>query len=96
MAEKRKPTVIWIAITLACLTGYVLSSGPVNWLQVHGYFPLALRRVVVAIYRPQTYIYHNGPMPVHDALRWYLDLWVQDSLDQSAAATIRLNRKPPR
>ncbi len=73
--ERHKPSgTFWVIVTLVVLPVlYVLSIGPVAWTS--RLMPEWLGNAVVVFYWPLEWIYQHGPVPIHDALDWYVHLF---------------------
>ena len=51
---------------------YVLSIGPVYWLAWQDYLPEWTDGPLDFFYTP----IHQSPKPIHDAVNWYVHLWI--------------------
>ena len=78
MTDRKHPSVApWLTVALvAVLVGYPMSIGPAYWLQRQDWAYGSTCGPFHAIYGPIIWIYQQGPRPAHDAIGWYLDLWL--------------------
>jgi hypothetical protein len=69
----------WAKRTLAavvCLPVlYVLSIGPVAWLNTRHRMPKSVSRAIKHVHDPIDWLMAHAPRPVDHAIRWYAQLW---------------------
>jgi hypothetical protein len=78
MSEERKTlgVAFWGTVAVVVvLAGYPLSWGPACWLDHHGWLTGSANDLALWFYSPINWIYHYGPKPLADAVKWYGDLW---------------------
>lgn len=77
MSDHKKPGwTFWVTASVAVLPVlYVLSSGPVQWMDSHGMISDFFRALLMVIYRPLRWIDRNSES-FHIALKWYVSLWM--------------------
>ena len=63
----------WTAAVLAFPTIYILSIGPVLWMDLHGVTPAWFHDV--PLYWPVQWVRENGPEPIRNAINDYLKFW---------------------
>jgi hypothetical protein len=73
IAERaRSPLAVWLVVAAIALlpAAYALSTGPMIWLNQHGYMP----DEAGAIYAPMAILAKYSPA-TRKAFNWYLSLW---------------------
>jgi hypothetical protein len=77
MSEREKHSALPVIIGGLIVTPilYVLSAGPVVWLETRDLVPYFAWDIIEWFYAPLNWLYEEGPAPIHDALDWYVDLW---------------------
>ncbi len=76
MTSRKQPGMaFWATVVVIGLVLYLLSFGPVEWLVRHGVGASWTEVPITWFYRPISWMYFNGPDPIHDALGWYNKLW---------------------
>lgn len=66
---------IWlIAVLLAIPTAYVLSLGPVHWLNEHGYLNERTKAILIGFYGPLSTAVLEWPW-LQRFLNWYMSFW---------------------
>lgn len=73
--RKSKPWSIWIVVALVLPVVYVLSAGPLHWVDCQGGFHPVVRNAIMTFYTPLQMLSQSGPKPVRVAIEWYSDLW---------------------
>jgi hypothetical protein len=78
ISDRKKPGVAFWAtlVVVAVLVAYPLSIGPAYWLKRQDWAYGSTHGAFHAVYGPIIWIYQQGPQPAHDAIGWYVDLWL--------------------
>ena len=79
MIDERKPHVWpWIAALLIVLPVlYVLSIGPMNWLNQRHTMIVDGDLLVNRLYFPVTWVRDRSPKPVRSVYWWYMSQWAE-------------------
>lgn len=77
--RKQHGWAFWLVLALVALpVAYVLSLGPFEWAQEHGYVGnggIVSEKAYVAYTAPARFAVLNGPRPFGLAMLWYADWW---------------------
>jgi hypothetical protein len=73
IVNRRERWTKWTAAVLAVPTIYLLSMGPVLWMDLRGLTPTWAPDV--PLYWPVQWIRENGPEPIRKAINDYLSIW---------------------
>ena len=70
--NRKEPWAKWTLMVMAIvLVGYPLSSGPADWLLVHGYTSKPVDDAMKKFYAPAGWVIRNSPKPVQDSFNQY-------------------------
>jgi hypothetical protein len=64
----------WAGVLILLVALYVLSIGPVEWLDRHDFLPDPFREPLVVFYTP-IILLHDYFSSCRQFLDWYVDLW---------------------
>jgi hypothetical protein len=75
--NRRERWAIRLALVLAAVLviGYPLSIGPLEYLVANHFIDFEAVEFLRPAYYPLLWLYENGPQPIRDLIRWYVDLW---------------------
>jgi hypothetical protein len=69
----------WAKLSLAAVVSlpvlYVLSIGPVAWLNTRHRMPESVSRAIKHAHDPIDWLMAHSPKPFDNAIRWYAQLW---------------------
>ena len=73
-----KPAGTWLrrawTVAVALLLLYPFSTGPLIWLQLHGWLPENAQAFTIDLVEWEK---SHSPTPVYRWLEWYIGLWVK-------------------
>jgi hypothetical protein len=61
---------------------YVLSIGPVAWLNTRHRMPESVSHAIKHVYDPIDWLMAHSPKPFDHAIRWYAQLWYASPLEK--------------
>lgn len=75
MEEKRKPRLwlVFLTVLFILVVVYPLSLGPLLWLHKKGVITPTMGEYIGPFYLPLSYVCESVPMPIGNAVDWYLD-----------------------
>ena len=80
IVKRRERWAKWtLAAAVALPVLYVLSIGPVAWLNTRHLMPEVLGSATKHLYDPIEWLMARGPGTVEQAIRWYARLWYADA-----------------
>lgn len=73
-ARQSRPWINWLMIGLVTVTAYLLSYGPIIYLEKHGFLSMGfMMNMNLVVYYPVIWIRDHSPLG--PLLEWYLEWW---------------------